>query len=127
MRLDLSNSLICYLHFFIEIVVKQNVILNILRHVELTSDIFWRLEGFRGWQSKRYKSIFILQLIRAVELKLFMMKLDRNLIFLAADNNQLWFGRKFSVYCCQMRKCFIGFSHLTRGSTVCTRYNFLNP
>ena len=40
-------------------------------------------------QSKRYKSIFILQLIRAVELMLFMMKLDRNLIFLAADNNQL--------------------------------------
>ena len=39
----------------------------------------------------RYKSIFILQLIRAVELMLFMkeMKLDRNLIFLAADNNQL--------------------------------------
>ena len=129
MRLDLSNSRswICYLHCFIEFVLKQNIIFDIFRHVELTNDIVWRIEGFRGWQFNRYKSIFILQLIRAVELKLFMMKLDRNLIFLAADNNQLWFGRKFLVYCCQMRKCFIGFSHLTHDSTVCTRYNFLNP
>ena len=76
------------LHFFIEIVVKQNVILNIFRHVELTNDIVWRIEGFRGLQFNRYKLIFILQLIRAVELMLFVMK-DRNLIFLAADNNQL--------------------------------------
>ena len=67
--------------FFIEIVVNQNVILNILRHVELINDLVWRIEGFRG-------SIFILQLIRAVELMLFIMK-DRNLIFLVADNNQL--------------------------------------
>ena len=67
--------------FFHRIVVKQNVILNILRHVELTNDIVWRIEGFRG-------SIFILQTIRAVELMLFIMK-DRNLIFLAADNNQV--------------------------------------
>ena len=52
-----------------------------LRHVELTNDIVWRIEGFRG-------SIFIQQLIRAVELMLFVMK-DRSLIFLAADNNQL--------------------------------------
>ena len=81
MRLDLSNSSIFYHYFLIEIVVKQNVILNILRHVELTNDIVWRIEGFRG-------SIFILQTIRAVELMLFIMK-DRNLIFLAADNNQL--------------------------------------
>ena len=38
----------CYLHFFIEIVVNQNVILDIFRHVELTNDIVWRIEGFRG-------------------------------------------------------------------------------
>ena len=66
---------------FIEIVVKQTVVLNILRHVELTNDIVWRIEGFRG-------SIFILQLIRAVELMLSFMK-DRNLIFPVAHNNQL--------------------------------------
>ena len=42
---ELVNML---LHFFIEIVIKQNVILNILRHVELTNDIVWRIEGFRG-------------------------------------------------------------------------------
>ena len=60
---------------FIEIVVKQNVVLNILRHVELTNDIVWRIEGFRWWQFNRYKSIFILQLIRAVELMLFITKI----------------------------------------------------
>ena len=38
----------CYLHFFIEIVVNQNVILDIFRHVELTNDIVCRIEGFRG-------------------------------------------------------------------------------
>ena len=81
MRLDLSNSSIFYHYFLIEIVVKQNVILNILRHVELTNDIVQRSEGFRG-------SIFIVQLIRAVGLMLFIMK-DGSLIFLAADNNQL--------------------------------------
>ena len=48
--------------------------------------VVWRTEGFRGWQFNRYKPIFILQLIRAVELALFTMK-DRNLNFLAADNN----------------------------------------
>ena len=69
-----------------EIVVKQSIILNIFRHVELTNDIVWRTEGFRGLQFNRYKPIFILQLIRAVELALFTMK-DRNLNFLAADNN----------------------------------------
>ena len=125
MRLDLSNSWICYLHFLIEIDLKQNVILNILRHVELTNDIVWRIEGFRGWQFNRYKSIFM-QLIRAVELMLFIMK-DRNLIFFAADNNQLYCSRIFSVYYCQMWKFFIDFSHLICGSIVCTRCNFLNP
>ena len=44
MRLDLSNSWICYLHFFIEIVVKQNVILNILRHVELITKFETKFE-----------------------------------------------------------------------------------
>ena len=44
MRLDLSNSWICCLHFFIEIVVKQNVILNILRHVELITKFETKLE-----------------------------------------------------------------------------------
>ena len=126
MRLDLSNSWICYLHFLIEIDLKQNVILNILRHVELTNDIVWRIEGFRGWQFNRYKSIFM-QLIKAVELMLFIMK-DRNLnFFFAADNNQLYFSRIFSVYYCQMWKFFIDFSHLIRGSIICTRCNFLNP
>ena len=43
-------------------------------------------------------------------------KKDRNLIFLAADNFWLSFTQNFSVYCRQMRKCFINFSHLTRGS-----------
>ena len=126
MRLDLSNSWICNLHFLIEIDLKQNVILNILRHVELTNDIVWRIEGFRGWQFNRYKSIFM-QLIKAVELMLFIMK-DRNLnVFFAADNNQLYFSRIFSVYYCQMWKFFIDFSHLIHGSIVCTRCNFLNP
>ena len=60
---------------FIEIAVKQNVVLNILRHVELTNDFVWRIEGFRWWKFNRYKSIFILQLIRAVELMLFIMKI----------------------------------------------------
>ena len=69
-----------------EIFVKQSIILNIFRHVELTSDIVWRTEGFRGWQFNRYKPIFILQLIIAVELMLFTMK-DRNVNFHAADNN----------------------------------------
>ena len=126
MSLDLSNSSVCYLHFFIEIDLKQNVILNILRHVELTNDIVWRIEGFRGWQFNRYKSIFM-QLIKAVELMLFIMK-DRNLnFFFAADNNQLYFSRIFSVYYCQMWKFFIDFSHLIRGSIICTRCNILNP
>ena len=70
--------------FFIEIVVKQNIILDIFRHVELTNGIVWRIEGFRY----RYKTILILQLIRAVELLLFIKK-DRNLNFVAADNNQV--------------------------------------
>ena len=126
MRLDLSNSRICYLHFLIEIIVKQNVILNIQRHVELTNGIVQRSEGFRGQQFNRYKSIFILQPIRAVELMLFIMK-DRNLIFLRLTTIKFNFSRISSVYCPQMRKCFIDFSHLTRGLIACRRYNFLNP
>ena len=34
--------------FFHRIVVKQNIIFDIFRHVELTNDIVWRIEGLRG-------------------------------------------------------------------------------
>ena len=105
MRLDLLNSWVCYLHFFIEIFVKQNINLDIFRHVESTNDIVWGIEGFRGWQFNRYKPIFILQLIRTVELMLFIKKIVI-LILLWLTTMQFNFSRISSVYCCQMWKYF---------------------
>ena len=105
MRLDLLNSWICYLHFFIEIFVKQNINLDIFRHVESTNDIVSGIEGFRGWQFNRYKPIFILQLIRTVELMLFIKKIVI-LILLWLTTMKFNFSRISSVYCCQMWKYF---------------------
>ena len=34
--------------FFHRIVMKQNIIFDIFRHVELTNDIVWRIEGVKG-------------------------------------------------------------------------------